>query len=40
MFIINPPYKLASELKKALPYLVEALGEDDNASFKLEQRAD
>ncbi len=28
MFVLNPPYTLASELKKALPYLVETLGED------------
>jgi 23S rRNA (adenine2030-N6)-methyltransferase len=40
MFILNPPYKLASELKAALPYLVDALGQDASASFKLEHRAD
>ncbi|VXC12350.1 Ribosomal RNA large subunit methyltransferase J [Burkholderia sp. 8Y] len=40
MFILNPPYKLASELKQALPYLVDAVGEDAGAAFKLEQRAD
>jgi 23S rRNA (adenine2030-N6)-methyltransferase len=40
MFVINPPYTLAKELKASLPYLVDALGEDDNASFKLEHRAD
>ncbi|WP_321797139.1 23S rRNA (adenine(2030)-N(6))-methyltransferase RlmJ [Caballeronia sp. J97] len=40
MFVINPPYTLAKELKESLAYLVDALGEDDNASFKLEHRAD
>ena len=40
MFVINPPYTLAKELKGALPYLVNALGEDEHASFKLEHCAD
>ncbi|WP_244815797.1 23S rRNA (adenine(2030)-N(6))-methyltransferase RlmJ [Caballeronia sp. Lep1P3] len=40
MFILNPPYKLAGELKQALPFLVDALGQDASASFKLEHRAD
>jgi 23S rRNA (adenine2030-N6)-methyltransferase len=40
MFILNPPYTLAAELKSALPFLVDTLGEDANASFKLEHRAD
>lgn len=40
MFVLNPPYTLAKELKQSLPYLVDALGEDDDASFKLEHRAD
>jgi 23S rRNA (adenine2030-N6)-methyltransferase len=40
MFILNPPYTLAGELKQALPFLVDALGEDSNASFKLEHRGD
>ncbi|GAB5099694.1 23S rRNA (adenine(2030)-N(6))-methyltransferase RlmJ [Caballeronia sp. HLA56] len=39
MFILNPPYTLAAELKQVLPYLVDTLGEDKNASFKLEHRA-
>jgi 23S rRNA (adenine2030-N6)-methyltransferase len=38
MFILNPPYTLAAELKTTLPFLVDALGEDANASFKLEHR--
>ncbi|KXV12941.1 competence protein ComJ [Caballeronia megalochromosomata] len=40
MFVINPPYTLAKELKESLPYLVDSLGEDDSASFKLEHRPD
>ncbi|WP_044041395.1 23S rRNA (adenine(2030)-N(6))-methyltransferase RlmJ [Caballeronia insecticola] len=39
MFVLNPPYTLAKDLKESLPYLVDALGEDDDASFKLEHRA-
>ncbi|KND54872.1 Protein involved in catabolism of external DNA [Candidatus Paraburkholderia kirkii] len=39
MFVLNPPYTLAQELKASLPYLVDTLGEDGNASFKLEHRA-
>jgi 23S rRNA (adenine2030-N6)-methyltransferase len=38
MFILNPPYTLAAALKEALPYLVDALGQDANAKFKLESR--
>jgi 23S rRNA (adenine2030-N6)-methyltransferase len=38
MFVVNPPYTLAGELKEALPYLVDALGQDSKASFKLEHR--
>ncbi|MFT4509678.1 23S rRNA (adenine(2030)-N(6))-methyltransferase RlmJ [Caballeronia sp. 15711] len=40
MFIVNPPYTLAAELKETLPYLVEALGQDSKAAFKLEHRGD
>ncbi len=40
MFVLNPPYTLAQDLKDALPFLVDALGEDTNASFKLEHRGD
>ena len=38
MFILNPPYTLAAALKETLPYLVDALGQDANAQFKLESR--
>ena len=40
MFVLNPPYTLAKALKESLPYLVDVLGEDAGASFRLEQRAD
>lgn len=39
MFILNPPYTLAAQMKKTLPYLVDALGQDDTAQFKVESRA-
>ncbi|PMS18152.1 23S rRNA (adenine(2030)-N(6))-methyltransferase RlmJ [Trinickia dabaoshanensis] len=38
MFILNPPYTLAAALKETLPYLVDVLGQDANAQFKLESR--
>jgi 23S rRNA (adenine2030-N6)-methyltransferase len=38
MFVVNPPYTLVGELKEALPYLVDTLGQDSKASFKLEHR--
>lgn len=38
MFILNPPYTLASALKETLPYLVDALGQDETAQFTLESR--
>lgn len=42
MFIINPPWTLAAELKATLPYLAQILGLDSHASWKvdeLEQKA-
>ncbi|RKP50583.1 23S rRNA (adenine(2030)-N(6))-methyltransferase RlmJ [Trinickia fusca] len=39
MFILNPPYTLAAAMKEALPYLVKALGQDETAQFKIEQRS-
>ena len=36
MFIINPPHTLKAALQLALPQLVEALGQDQHASFNLE----
>lgn len=38
MFILNPPYTLAAAMKETLPFLVEALGQDDNARFSVESR--
>lgn len=38
MFILNPPYTLAAAMKETLPFLVEALGEDDTARFSVESR--
>ncbi|WP_114810333.1 23S rRNA (adenine(2030)-N(6))-methyltransferase RlmJ [Paraburkholderia kururiensis] len=40
MFVLNPPYTLAAAMKETLPWLVKALGQDDNAQFKLEHRMD
>jgi 23S rRNA (adenine2030-N6)-methyltransferase len=40
MFILNPPYTLAKTLKDQMPWLVEALGEDKAAQFKVEYRGD
>lgn len=38
MFIINPPWTLHATLEKVLPVLVEKLGQDNAASFVLEQQ--
>jgi 23S rRNA (adenine2030-N6)-methyltransferase len=38
MFILNPPYTLAAAMKETLPYLVDALGQDETAQFKIEAR--
>jgi 23S rRNA (adenine2030-N6)-methyltransferase len=38
MFIMNPPYTLAAAMKETLPFLVEALGQDDTARFSVESR--
>jgi 23S rRNA (adenine2030-N6)-methyltransferase len=39
VFVINPPYTLHERLAAVLPYLVDVLGQVDDASFLLEQRA-
>lgn len=36
MFILNPPWTLEATLKEMMPYLVDALGIDDEAEFVLE----
>lgn len=40
MFVVNPPWTLAAELKEALPWLVKALGQDNRAAYKLDYLAD
>jgi 23S rRNA (adenine2030-N6)-methyltransferase len=37
MFIINPPWTLAAELKATLPYLAQILGLDSHASWKVDE---
>lgn len=39
VFIINPPYTLHDELAGVLPWLVDVLGQYDEAHYLLEQRA-
>ena len=39
MFVINPPYTLHDELLEVLPFLTDALGQYDGASYLLEQHA-
>ncbi len=40
MFILNPPYTLPGMMKETLPWLVDALGQDKAAQFKIEYRGD
>ncbi|SIT51453.1 Ribosomal RNA large subunit methyltransferase J [Paraburkholderia piptadeniae] len=40
MFILNPPYTLPKMMKETLPWLVETLGQDKAAQFKIEHRGD
>jgi 23S rRNA (adenine2030-N6)-methyltransferase len=39
MFILNPPYTLHDEMQALLPWLVEVLGQYDDANYLIEQRA-
>lgn len=39
MFILNPPYTLHDEMAELLPYLVDVLGQYDDANYLIEQRA-
>lgn len=39
MFILNPPYTLRDEMQALLPWLVEVLGQYDDANYLIEQRA-
>jgi 23S rRNA (adenine2030-N6)-methyltransferase len=38
MFIVNPPWTLADSLRQAMPWLVDALAQDQEATFLLETR--
>ena len=40
MFVVNPPWTLHEILRKTLPYLVSALGQDAGAKFVLEQKVE
>jgi len=37
MFILNPPYTLEATLREVLPYLVQVLGQDSGATFRIER---
>jgi 23S rRNA (adenine2030-N6)-methyltransferase len=37
MFILNPPYTLEPMLRETMPYLVQVLGQDSGASFRIER---
>jgi 23S rRNA (adenine2030-N6)-methyltransferase len=40
MFLVNPPWTLAAQLKEALPWLKSVLGQDARARFTLDARED
>jgi 23S rRNA (adenine2030-N6)-methyltransferase len=37
MFILNPPYTLEPMLRETMPYLVQVLGQDSGATFRIER---
>ncbi|WP_440967596.1 23S rRNA (adenine(2030)-N(6))-methyltransferase RlmJ [Massilia sp. GER05] len=37
MFILNPPYTLEATLRETMPYLVQVLGQDAGATFRIEK---
>jgi 23S rRNA (adenine2030-N6)-methyltransferase len=37
MFILNPPYTLEPMLRETMPYLVQVLGKDSGATFRIER---
>lgn len=39
MFVLNPPWSMYAVLEEVMPYLVRHLGQDDHASFTLEQKS-
>ncbi|MBX6318570.1 23S rRNA (adenine(2030)-N(6))-methyltransferase RlmJ [Pigmentiphaga sp.] len=38
MFVVNPPWVLASALKETMPWLTSVLAQDESAAFTLESR--
>ena len=38
LFVFNPPWRLAEDLRTAMPYLTEALAQDEDACFGLDFR--
>ncbi len=38
LFVFNPPWKLAAEVRAVMPFLTEVLGQDAHAQFQLEDR--
>jgi 23S rRNA (adenine2030-N6)-methyltransferase len=40
MFVINPPWTLEQTLRETMPWLAQALREDDGAGFSLDTLSD
>jgi len=40
LFVVNPPWQLADNLKAVMPWLVQVLGQDGGATYRLEQKTD
>jgi 23S rRNA (adenine2030-N6)-methyltransferase len=40
LFVVNPPWQLADQLKTVMPWLADALKQDDGATYQLEQKVD
>jgi 23S rRNA (adenine2030-N6)-methyltransferase len=38
MWVLNPPYTLANQLREALPWVMQALREPKGASWSVETR--
>ncbi|MDR1310525.1 MAG: 23S rRNA (adenine(2030)-N(6))-methyltransferase RlmJ [Burkholderiaceae bacterium] len=38
VFVVNPPWTLENELRQTLPFLVEVLGQDKSAAFRIEAK--
>lgn len=39
VIVVNPPFRLHDTLREVLPWLIETIGQHDDASFLLEQRS-